>query len=72
MAAEWYKEQPKNRNFLNPVGFLLKLEKFEGTDFFCQSANIPDISMPTTEVPTRFLGTFLLSLGVVSPLGTLL
>jgi len=54
MASEWYKEQPKNRNFLNPIGFLLKLEKFEGTDFFCQAANIPDISMPVTEVPTMF------------------
>ena len=54
MAAEWYKEQPKNRNFLNPIGYLLKLEKFSGVDFFCQTANIPDIAMPTTEVPTRF------------------
>ena len=54
MAAEWYKKFPKNRNFLNPIGYLLKLELFEGTDFFCQSANVPDISMPVTEVPTRF------------------
>lgn len=54
MSAEWYKKQPSNRNFLNPIGYLLKLDIFEGTDFFCQSANIPDITMPTTEVPTRF------------------
>tara|TARA_B100001287_G_C22594038_1_gene487143 strand:- start:102 stop:623 length:522 start_codon:yes stop_codon:yes gene_type:complete len=54
MSAEWYKEQPKNRNFLNPIGYLLKLEKFEGVDFFCQSANVPDISMPTTEVASPF------------------
>ena len=54
MSAEWYKKQPSNRNFLNPIGYLLKLDIFEGTDFFCQSANIPDISMPVTEVPTRF------------------
>ena len=45
-GADWYKEQPTNRNFLNPIGFILKLEKFEGTDFFCQSANVPDINMP--------------------------
>ena len=44
MSAEWYKEQPSNRNFLNPIGFLLKLEKFEGVDFFCQSANVPDVN----------------------------
>lgn len=54
MAAEWYKKFPKNRNFLNPIGYLLKLDLFEGTDFFCQMANVPDINMPFTEVPTRF------------------
>jgi len=54
MSAEWYKEQPTNRNFLNPIGYLLKLEKFEGVDFFCQTANIPDVSMPVTEVASPF------------------
>ena len=53
-GAKWYKEQPSNRNFLNPIGFLLKLEKFEGTDFFCQSANLPDINMPAIEVGSPF------------------
>jgi len=56
MAAEWYKEQPRNRNFLNPIGYLLKLEKFEGVDFFCQTANVPDLTMPTTEVSSPFRG----------------
>ena len=54
MSAQWYKEQPTNRNFLNPIGFLLKLEKFDGVDFFCQNANVPDIQMPVTEVPSPF------------------
>ena len=54
MSANWYKEQPSNRNFLNPIGYLLKLEKFEGVDFFCQTANVPDITMPTTEVASQF------------------
>ena len=54
MSAEWYKEQPSNRNFLNPIGYLLKLDKFEGVDFFCQAANVPDVSMPTTEVASPF------------------
>ena len=53
-GADWYKEQPTNRNFLNPIGFILKLEKFEGVDFFCQSANLPDINMPTTQVASQF------------------
>ena len=54
MAAEWYNEQPKNRNFLSPTGFKLDLEIFHGVDFFCQSASIPDISMPFTEVDTPY------------------
>ena len=53
-GADWYKEQPTNRNFLNPIGFILELEKFEGVDFFCQSANVPDINMPTTQVASQF------------------
>ncbi len=54
MTAEWYKEQPQNRNFLSPIGFQLKLDLFDGVDFFCQSANLPGINVPVTEVPTRF------------------
>ena len=45
-----------NRNFLNPIGYLLKLEKFEGVDFFCQTANVPDLAMPTIEVSSPFRG----------------
>ena len=54
MAADWYKEQPTNRNFLSPVGFKLELELFQGVDFFCQSASIPDVAMPFAEVDTPF------------------
>ncbi len=54
MSSKWYKEQPSNRNFLNPIGYLLKLEKFAGVDFFCQSANVPDVNMPTIDVASPF------------------
>ena len=54
MAAEWYSEQPQNRNFLSPVGFKLDLQIFNGVDFFCQSASIPDISIPFAEVQTPY------------------
>jgi hypothetical protein len=54
MAAEWYKKQIQNRNYLSPLGFKLILEKFSSVDFLCQEVNLPDISMPYTEVPTRF------------------
>jgi hypothetical protein len=54
MPASWYKQQPTNRNYLSPLGFQFKLETFEGVDFFCQQANLPEVQMPFTEVPTRF------------------
>lgn len=54
MAAQWYEEQLRNRNYLTPIGFQLNLELFRGVDFLCQSVNLPDISMPITDVPTRF------------------
>ena len=54
MAAEWYSEQPQNRNFLSPVGFKLDLQIFNGVDFFCQTASIPDISIPFAEVQTPY------------------
>tara|TARA_B100000427_G_scaffold67955_1_gene54344 strand:- start:2971 stop:3489 length:519 start_codon:yes stop_codon:yes gene_type:complete len=54
MPSTWYTEQLTNRNYLSPLGFNLELELFRGVDFFCQAANIPDIEMPVTEVPTRF------------------
>ena len=66
MAAEWYSEQPKNRNFLIPVGFKLDLQIFKGVDFFCQSASIPDISKPFAEVQTPFRGVPIVASGGVS------
>jgi hypothetical protein len=66
MPAEWYKEQIGNRNFLSPVGFKLDLEIFRGVDFFCQTASIPDISMPFVEVPTPYRGVAIAPSGGVS------
>ena len=66
MASKWYDTQPKNRNFLAPTGFKMELEIFSGVDFFCQSANIPDISAPSIEVPTRFRGIPIAAAGGVT------
>jgi hypothetical protein len=52
--SNWYNKQPKNRNFLSPQGFKMEFEIFPDTEFFCQAVNFPDISVPFTEVPTRF------------------
>lgn len=65
MASKWFTEQPKNRNFLSPVGFKLDLDLFPAVDFFCQTAQIPDISAPFVEVPTRFRGVPIASSGGV-------
>jgi len=54
MPAEWVGNQLENRNYLSPIGFQLQLDIFKGVDFMCQRANLPDIQMPVTEVPTRF------------------
>ena len=63
MAAEWLNEQPRNRNFLTPVGFRLDLEIFDGVDFFCQSASIPELSAPFAEVPTPYRNVPIVSSG---------
>lgn len=52
MSAQWMAEQPDNRNFLSPVGFKLKIEKFPHCSFFCQAANIPEITGVVNEVST--------------------
>ena len=52
--SRWYTEQPTNRNFLAPAGFKMNLDIFAGVDFFCQSVNLPDISVGYAEAPTRY------------------
>jgi len=54
MPAKWIGEQLDNRNYLAPIGFQLDLDIFPSVDFMCQRANLPGISMPVTDVPTRF------------------
>jgi len=44
--------QIENRNFLAPVGFKFNLQRSPGTAYFCNQANIPDITLGVTEQPT--------------------
>ena len=44
--------QIENRNYLAPVGFQFNLQRSPGTAYFCNQANIPDISLGVTEQPT--------------------
>lgn len=66
MPSKWFEEQPKNRNFLAPTGFQMSLELFPGTDFFCQRASIPDISVGYTDAITPFRNVPIASAGGIS------
>ena len=44
--------QIENRNFLAPVGFQFNLQRSPGTAYFCNQANIPDITLGVTEQPS--------------------
>ena len=42
----------ENRNFLSPVGFKFALKRSPKTAFFCNQANIPDLTLGIAEQPT--------------------
>ena len=44
--------QIENRNYLAPVGFKFNLQRSPGTAYFCNQANIPDITLGVTEQPS--------------------
>jgi hypothetical protein len=52
--SSWIKDKISNRNFLAPNGFKLSLIKFPKAAFYCQSANIPGISINDISIPTPF------------------
>ena len=54
MAISAFDQQIQNRNFLQPTGFKFSLNRSPKVSFFCQAANLPDVSMPVTEVATPF------------------
>ncbi len=45
-------KQISNRNFLSPIGFNFILARYPKVSFFCNSAKIPEISLPTLVQPT--------------------
>ena len=42
----------ENRNFLSPVGFKFGLQRAPGVAFFCNEANIPDMTLGIAEQPS--------------------
>jgi hypothetical protein len=45
--------QIENRNFLSPTGFKFTLNRSPKVAFFCNQANIPDLSLSVATYPTR-------------------
>ena len=43
---------PTNFNLLSPVGFRFQLSRFPEVTYFCQSANIPGVSVGQVDVGT--------------------
>jgi len=42
----------ENRNFLSPIGFQFTIDRLQGVDFFCQSANIPAMTLGSADTGT--------------------
>ena len=51
MAERRGPTQIENRNFLAPVGFKFNLQRSPGVAYFCNQANIPDISLGVATQP---------------------
>ena len=43
---------PDNYNLLSPVGFRLTIKKLPNVAYFCQTVNVPDLSLSEISVPT--------------------
>ena len=43
---------PENKNFLAPVGFRFIMDRTPNTVYFCQSVNLPEISIGVREIQT--------------------
>ena len=44
----------ENRNFLSPLGFKFALKRSPSVAFFCNQANIPELTLGIAEQPTPF------------------
>ena len=44
----------ENRNFLSPLGFKFALKRSPSVAFFCNQANIPEMTLGVADQPTPF------------------
>lgn len=52
MSGNAFSNQIANKNFLSPTGFKFILAKKPKVDFFCDSANIPDLNLGVAMQPS--------------------
>ena len=52
MAYDGTLFSPNNKNFLSPVGFKFIIGRTPNVDYFCQSAQIPQVEIGVREIPT--------------------
>ena len=45
---------PNNINPLSPTGFRLSITKLPDLTYFCQEANLPEVILPSIQMPTPF------------------
>jgi hypothetical protein len=45
---------PSNINPLSPTGFRLSITKLPELTYFCQEANLPEVELPSMQMPTTF------------------
>ena len=50
--STWDASNPGELDYLKPNGFKFKIHNLPSVSFFCQSANIPDVSMGSPQVAT--------------------
>lgn len=49
------RSQPANKSFLSPIGFKFVIKRMPHVNYFCTTANIPEISLPTVEQFSPFI-----------------
>jgi hypothetical protein len=47
---------PENTNYLQPTKFLLTFDRIPNAQYFCQSVNLPGLTLGTTSIETPFRG----------------
>ena len=50
--------QPQNTNFQQPTRFLLTFPRISNTQYFCQTCNLPGISLVEIAQPTMFANLY--------------